>query len=125
MNSSNLMAMTKTRTTNRNEGSSVANGKELRILFMGTPDFAATSLEYLLKNGYTVVGVTCRADKPKNRGMQLTPPPCKLVAAAAEITVYQPETLKDGAFLSVLEETKPDLIVTVAYGRLLPQYVLD
>lgn len=103
----------------------MANGKELRILFMGTPDFAAASLEYLIQNGYTIVGLVCRADKPKNRGMQIMPPPCKLVAGAAGLPIYQPETLKDGSFQSVLDETQPDLIVTVAYGRLLPQYVLD
>lgn len=99
--------------------------KPLRILYMGTPEFAAVSLQYLVEQGYQVVGVVCRADKPRDRGMQLTPPPVKVTALQAELPVWQPETLRDGALLPVLEETKPDLIAVVAYGRILPSYVLD
>ena len=96
----------------------------MRILFMGTPDIAATCLGALLDGGFDVVGAVSQPDRPVGRGMVLTPPPVKVRAEAAGIPVYQPETLKDGALLPILEERKPDLIAVVAYGKILPEYVL-
>ena len=92
---------------------------------MGTPEFAAVSLRYLIDNGYNVTGVVCRADKPRGRGMQVLPPPVKVVAEAAGIPIFQPETLRDGALLPFLQETEPELAIVVAYGKILPQYVLE
>lgn len=97
----------------------------MRILFMGTPDFAKTILEALHKDGEEIVGVVTQPDKPKGRGYVLTPPPVKVYAEAAGLPVYQPTTLKDGAFLPVLEDLKPELILVAAYGKILPKYVLD
>ena len=97
----------------------------MRILFMGTPEFAMKNLSVLYENGENIVGVVTAPDKPKGRGMVLTPSDVKKYALEKGLTVYQPTTLKDGAFLPVLEELKPDLIVVVAYGKILPSYVLD
>lgn len=92
---------------------------------MGTPDFAAQALRAIHESGEQVVGVVTTPDKAKGRGMVLTPSDVKKYALEAGIEVYQPQTLRDGAFLSTLEELKPELIVVVAYGRILPDYVLD
>lgn len=97
----------------------------MNILFMGTPDFAATSLRGLCEGGYNVTGVISQPDKPKNRGMQMQATPVKQCAQEFGIDVYQPETLKDGAIQDYLDKIKPDIIVVVAYGKLLPPYVLD
>ncbi len=97
----------------------------MRILFMGTPDFALFSLEALVKSGEEVVGVVTQPDKPKGRGYTLTPPPVKVYALEHGIEVFQPQTLKDGAFLETLEKLNPEMIVVVAYGKILPKYVLD
>ena len=97
----------------------------LKILFMGTPDFALFSLDALVKSGEEVVGVVTQPDKPKGRGYTLTPPPVKVYAMEHGIEVYQPTTLKDGAFLEVLKKLAPEMIVVVAYGKILPKYVLD
>lgn len=113
------------RKKNLERESPVTNGKQLNLLYMGTPAFAAVSLQYLIDQGYHITGVVCRADKPKGRGMQVLPPPVKVTAEAAGLPVYQPETLKDGALQPVLEATKPDLIVVVAYGKILPPDVLN
>ncbi|MGM9636368.1 MAG: methionyl-tRNA formyltransferase [Eubacteriales bacterium] len=96
----------------------------MRILFMGTPEFAVGSFRLLCEN-FQVVGAVTQPDKPKGRGYTLTPPPVKVAAQEAGIPVFQPETLKNGAFLPVLEELKPDLIAVVAYGKILPSYVLE
>ena len=92
---------------------------------MGTPDFAVPSLEALIAGGHEVVGVFTQPDKPKNRGMKLQPPPVKVCALTHELPVYQPEKMKDGTALSVIRELDPDLIVVAAYGRILPQDILD
>lgn len=97
----------------------------MRILFMGTPEFAKKNLEALYNSGEEIIGVVTAPDKPKGRGMVLTPSDVKKFALEKNLTVYQPLTLKDGAFLDTLKELNPDLIVVVAYGKILPSYVLD
>ena len=97
----------------------------MKILFMGTPDFAAASLDRLIRDGREIVGVFSQPDRPRGRGYTLTPPPVKVRALEAGIPVYQPETLKDGAVASLLASLSPDLIAVVAYGKILPRYVLD
>lgn len=97
----------------------------MRILFMGTPDFAVPCLERIHQDGHEVVGVVSQPDQPKGRGHKMTPPPVKEYAVSCGIPVYQPTKLRNGAFLPVLEELKPELIVVVAYGRILPKEILD
>ncbi len=97
----------------------------MRILFMGTPDFAAANLKAIYESGEEIVGVVTTPDKPRGRGMVLTPSPVKAYALEKNLPVYQPLTLKDGAFLDTLNELKPELIIVVAYGKILPSYVLD
>ena len=100
--------------------------EDLRILFMGTPDFAKASLESLVKNEFNVIGVFCKEDKPKGRGMKLTPPPVKECALRYNIPVYQPNRIKNNPeILQILDELKPNLIIVVAYGKILPKEVLD
>ncbi|MBE7025628.1 MAG: methionyl-tRNA formyltransferase [Ruminococcaceae bacterium] len=96
----------------------------MRVLYMGTPDFAATVLEGIYKAGYEIAGVISQPDKPKNRGMHMEPTAVKKCAGALGLPVYQPETLRDKAILPYLEEVQPDIIMVVAYGKLLPEYVL-
>ena len=97
----------------------------MRILFMGTPDFAVPCLRRLLADGHEIVGVVTQPDKPQGRKMKLTPPPVKALALGEGLTVHQPETLKDGSLMPLLEQEKPEIIAVVAYGKLLPPYVLD
>ena len=97
----------------------------LRILFMGTPDFAEMCLRALVENGQNVVGVFSQPDKQKGRGMKVQYCDVKRYALEKELAVYQPETLKDGAVQELLEELNPDIIVVVAYGKILPEYVLN
>ena len=97
----------------------------MRILFMGTPDFAAANLKAIYESGEKIVGVVTTPDKPRGRGMVLTPSPVKAYALEKNLPVYQPLTLKDGAFLDTLNELQPELIIVVAYGKILPSYVLD
>lgn len=97
----------------------------MRILFMGTPDFAVPSLEALLAAGHTVVGAFTQPDKPKNRGMKLQAPPVKVCALAHDVPVFQPTKLRDGTALAQIQALAPDLIVVAAYGRILPQEILD
>ncbi len=97
----------------------------MRILFMGTPDFARVCLEALVENGENeIVGVISQPDKPSGRHMELRPTPVKEYALAKGLKVFQPETLKDNAIMPLLRELAPELIVVVAYGRILPEYVL-
>lgn len=96
----------------------------MRILFMGTPDFAVPSLEALVQAGHQVCGVFTQPDKPKNRGMKLLPPPVKVCAQSHEIPVYQPTKLRDGTALALIQELAPELIVVAAYGRILPDDIL-
>lgn len=97
----------------------------MKILFMGTPDFALFSLRGLCENGYDVIGVITQPDKPKGRGYVLTPPPVKVYAMEKSIPVYQPNSLRTEEFASLLQELNPDLIAVVAYGKILPKNVLD
>ncbi|MBE6707879.1 MAG: methionyl-tRNA formyltransferase [Ruminococcaceae bacterium] len=97
----------------------------MRVLFMGTPDFAAECLRALIDKGEDIVGAVTQPDKPVGRGMKLTPPPVKVLAQEHGIPVYQPDTLRDGAFSDTLDELAPDVIYVAAYGKILPKYVLD
>ncbi len=97
----------------------------MQVLYMGTPDFAATVLRGLHDAGHEIVGVISQPDKPKNRGMHMEPTPVKKCAEELGLSVYQPETLRGCAILPYLEEKMPDIIVVVAYGKLLPEYVLS
>ena len=97
----------------------------MNVIFMGTPDFAVPCLDILVSNGFDVCGAVTQPDKPKGRGHKLTPPPVKEYAISKNIPVYQPQTLKDGEFEKVLDELKPQLIAVVAYGKILPEYILD
>lgn len=96
----------------------------MRIVFMGTPDFAAASLQGLLADGAEVVGVFTQPDKPRNRGMKTSFSPVKELALEHGIPVYQPEKLRNGTALAILQELKPDLIAVVAYGRILPDDII-
>lgn len=97
----------------------------MKIVFMGTPDFAVPCLQALLDHGETVVGVFTQSDKPKGRGYQMTPPPVKELAVSKGIPVFQPKTLRDEAVFEELKALDPELIVVVAYGKILPKNVLD
>lgn len=97
----------------------------MRILFMGTPDFALFSLRALVESGEDVIGVVTQPDKPQGRGYVLTPPPVKTYALEQSIPVYQPTTLRDDSFYALLEDLNPDLIVVTAYGKILPARVLE
>ena len=96
----------------------------MRIVFMGTPDFAAASLQKLIDEGFDVVGVFTQPDKPKGRGMELSFSPVKELALRAGLPVYQPEKMRDGTALAILRELRPDILVVVAYGRILPDDML-
>ncbi len=97
----------------------------MRIVFMGTPDFAAASLRKLLDEGFEVVGVFTQPDKPKGRGMALSASPVKELALAHGIPVFQPEKMRDGTALEALKGLSPDILAVVAYGRILPPEILE
>jgi len=101
----------------------------MRILFMGTPEFARDQLTALWENkdanGWEIVGVLSQPDKPKGRGYKLIPTPVKEYAESIGLNVYQPTTLRDEAFAELLAELDPELIVVAAYGKILPRNVLD
>ena len=96
----------------------------MRIVFMGTPDFASASLEKLLTEGFNVVGVFTQPDKPKGRGMEMAFSPVKQVALAHELPVYQPVKMRDGTAYEAIKSLEPDILVVVAYGRILPDDIL-
>ncbi len=96
-----------------------------RILFMGTPEIAATALSRLILAGKNIVGVLTREDKPRGRGHNMMPTPVKTLALEHGIPVYEPKTLRDEAFATLLAEIDPELIIVVAYGKILPKNVLD
>ena len=97
----------------------------MKIVFMGTPDIAATCLKQLLKDGFDVVAAYTQPDRPKGRGMKMVFSPVKEVALAAGIPVYQPENFREQETVDALGALAPDVIAVVAYGRILPQKVLD
>lgn len=97
----------------------------MRIVFMGTPDFAEESLRALLEAGEDVAAVFTQPDKPRGRGMRESFSPVKTLAVERGIPVYQPVTFKDGAATELLRTLAPELLVVVAYGRILPQAFLD
>ncbi len=96
-----------------------------KILFMGTPDFAKIQLEALIDAGADIVGVVTQPDKPKGRKMILTAPPVKECAIENGIPVYQPSTLRGEEFATLLGELSPELIIVAAYGKILPEPVID
>ena len=96
----------------------------MRIVFMGTPDFAEASLKKLIDEGFPVVGVFTQPDKPKGRGMEMSFSPVKTLALANQIPVYQPEKMRDGTALAQIKALEPDILVVVAYGRILPDDIL-
>lgn len=97
----------------------------MRVLFMGTPDFAAECLRAIIERGDDICGVITQPDKPVGRGMKLTPTPVKVLAEDNGLEVYQPETLRDGAIAELLSKLAPEVIYVAAYGKILPKYVLD
>ena len=99
--------------------------QSLRIVFAGTPEFAAIHLQALLDAGLVPIAVYTQPDRPAGRGQKLMASPVKQLAMQHEIPVYQPQTLRDAAAQADLAELKPDLMVVVAYGLILPQVVLD
>jgi len=97
----------------------------MRVVFMGTPDIAATCLKKILADGFDVVGVYTQPDRPKGRGMKMIYSAVKEVALAENIPVFQPENFRADEDVQALRDLKPDVIAVVAYGRILPQRVLD
>jgi len=91
---------------------------------MGTPDFAAASLEALIAGGFDVAAVFTQPDKPKGRGMEMSFSPVKELAIKNNLPVYQPASMRDGAALEILKELKPDILAVVAYGKILPDDIL-
>jgi len=97
----------------------------MRIVFMGTPEFAAKSLERLYNDGHDIAGVFTQADKPRNRGMKLSFSPVKELALARNTPVFQPDTLKDGVAAKIIRELNCDLLALVAYGKILTKEIIE
>ena len=97
----------------------------MRVVFMGTPDIAATCLKKIIADGFQVVGVYTQPDRPKGRGMKMVYSPVKEVALEHGLPVFQPETFRHDEAVAQLEQLQPDVVAVVAYGRILPQRVLD
>lgn len=97
----------------------------MRVVFMGTPDIAATCLRRLIEERFEIVGVYTKPDMPKNRGMKLAMSEVKQVALKAELQVYQPVSFREDTVVEELRALRPDVIAVVAYGKILPQRVLD
>lgn len=97
----------------------------MRLVFMGTPDFAVPTLESLIKGGHEVIAAVTQPDKPKGRGKAVLMTPVKEKALEYGIPVYQPVKAREPEFVALLEEMKPDAIVVVAFGQLLPKEILD
>ncbi len=96
----------------------------MRILFMGTPEFAVEQLRRLVETGHEICGVFTQPDKPKNRGMKMTFSPVKEYALTHGLEVYQPTKMRDGSALEIVEKLQPELTVVAAYGRILPEDIL-
>ncbi|MET0015839.1 methionyl-tRNA formyltransferase [Oscillibacter sp.] len=97
----------------------------MRILFMGTPEFAVASLKRLVEDGHTICGVITQPDKPKNRGMKLVPNSVKECAMSYGIAVFQPLKARDGEAMGIVRQLDPELIVVAAYGKILPEDLLN
>ena len=97
----------------------------MRILFMGTPDFAVASLKRLVEEGHEICGVFTQPDKPKNRGHKLAFSPVKEYAITQNLEVYQPLNMRDGEAYGIVEALDPELIVVAAYGKILPEDILN
>ena len=97
----------------------------MKIVFMGTPDFAVPSLQGLIDDGHEILAVYTQPDKPVGRKQVLTPPPVKALALEHGLPVYQPTKMRDGTVAAQLRELAPDLIAVVAYGRILPKEILE
>ena len=97
----------------------------MRIVFMGTPDFAAASLQKLIEEKFEIVGVFTQPDKPKGRGMEMSVSPVKELALRHNLPVFQPEKMRDGTALAILRKLQPDILAVVAYGRILPDEMLE
>ena len=97
----------------------------MNVIFMGTPDFASAALQALIDGGIAVSAVFTQPDKPKNRGMKLFPSPVKELALQYDIPVYQPESMKDPSAEEIVRSLEPDLLITAAYGQILPQRILS
>ena len=97
----------------------------MRVVFMGTPDIAATCLKKILADGFEVVGVYTQPDRPKGRGMKMVFSPVKEVALAHNIPVFQPENFREEETIETFRSLQPDIAAVVAYGRILPQKILD
>ncbi len=101
------------------------SNEQIRVVYMGTPDFAVPPLTRLVEEGYQVVGVVTQPDKPKGRGKTLLPTPVKEEALRHNLPVYQPVKVRDPEFFKVLEELAPDVIVVAAFGQIIPKSILD
>lgn len=97
----------------------------MRVVFMGTPDIAAASLSAIIEANFEVCAVFTQPDRPKNRGMKMQMNPVKTLAVEKEIPVYQPTTLRDGESTKIIKELAPDAIAVVAYGRLIPDDIIE
>lgn len=97
----------------------------MKLIFMGTPDFAVPCLESLIHAGHDVLGVFTQPDKPVGRKQVMTPPDVKVCALRHGLTVYQPQSLKDGTAMEIIRSLKPDAIIVAAYGKILPKEMLD
>ncbi|MBR6840483.1 MAG: methionyl-tRNA formyltransferase, partial [Oscillospiraceae bacterium] len=96
----------------------------MRVVFMGTPDFASASLQKLIEEHYDIAGVFTQPDKPKGRGMEMSFSPVKELALKHGLPVFQPEKMRDGTALQIVRDLQPDILVVVAYGRILPDDIL-
>ncbi|MBR5246641.1 MAG: methionyl-tRNA formyltransferase [Clostridia bacterium] len=97
----------------------------MRIIFMGTPEFSVPCLEALINSEDEIVGVFTQPDKPKGRGYELTPPPVKVCAVENNIPVFQPVSMRDGVALEIIKSLNADLIIVVAFGKILPKEILE
>lgn len=97
----------------------------MKLIFMGTPDFAVPCLEALLEAGHEVGAVFTQPDKPRGRKQEMTPPQVKVLALENGLTVYQPGTLRDGEAMKIISELEPDAIIVAAYGKILPKEILE
>ena len=97
----------------------------MRVVFMGTPDISRTCLEKIRQDGFEIVGVYTKPDMPKNRGMKLAMSEVKQYALAENLPVYQPRTFRDDAVVQELKDLQPDVIAVVAYGKILPESILN